>query len=345
MSWEFPAWDPVIVELFGPLGLRWYGLSYVVAFICAHLIMRRLAQLRFFSVEVEKVSDLIFYTIIGTIAGGRIGYALFYSPDRLNPAEFIKVWEGGLSFHGGLIGVVIALILYSRKNGLRPLRVTDVCALAVTPGILAVRMANFINGELYGRTTTADTFGAMQFPTDPAATQAFGLAGVEHTKREGELAIQYAVGHLEWEEVAPRLSEPVRALEDRLDWDVVRQSVPYRHPSQLWEGFGEGILIGLVLFAAFVLTRRKRKKPGFFGGIFLIGYGVVRFFIEFLRQPDAQFRDADDPLGTVLLGMTMGQVLCVGMIVAGVLMMTLPKPDPEPGPDAAAPPGGTPDPA
>ncbi len=321
--WDFPAIDPVLLDIPGPLDVRWYGLMYVVAFVCAQFIMARLQKAGFFKVEKEQVGDLIFYTVIGTIVGGRTGYALFYQQSLLNPVEFFQVWQGGLSFHGGLLGVAVAFWLFARKHSLPITRVGDICALAVTPGIFAVRMANFINGELYGRVTDKATWGSMQFPTDPAALHELGIADLP--KRPLELGIQYAYGKVEWDDVKGSFGPTADALKERLNWDAVRESVPYRHPSQLYEGFGEGLLVGLVLFVCYFLTRKKPWANGMYGGVFLIGYGAVRYAVEFLRQPDAQFRDADDPVGTVFLGMTMGQVLCAAMILAGAYLVFGPK--------------------
>ncbi|MCA8942438.1 MAG: prolipoprotein diacylglyceryl transferase [Planctomycetes bacterium] len=326
--WEFPAWDPVIVELYGGVALRWYGLAYVVAFFVAQSLMTRLQRDGFFRVEREQVGDLIFYTVIGTILGGRVGYALFYENELLHPGQFIQVWKGGLSFHGGLLGVVFAFALFARKRRLRVARLADVCALAVPPGIFCVRMANFVNGELYGRVCSAGTFSAMQFPTDDIALRRFGLLAPEIDNRARELGIQYAVGHLEWKDVADRLGPHAEQLEPLLDWDAVREFVPYRFPSQLYEGFGEGIVVGVLLWILYAKTRSKPLRPGRLGGVFLLAYGVIRWLIEFVRQPDRQFRDADHPIGTVFLGMTMGQLLCAGMIAAGLVMLLRPtKPD------------------
>src|SRR5690606_4667922 len=121
-------------------------------------------------VAPERVADLVFYCVIGTILGGRLGYALFYDQGLVDPLRIIRIWEGGLAFHGGLIGVTIALVLFAWKHRVPAGRVADAAALATTPGIFAVRLANFVNGELYGRVTSPDTFLAMRFPTDEKAT-------------------------------------------------------------------------------------------------------------------------------------------------------------------------------
>jgi phosphatidylglycerol:prolipoprotein diacylglycerol transferase len=165
----------------------------------------------------------------------------------------------------------------------------------------------------------------MRFPTDDRARAVLMLDRIGH-KRDEELAIQYAYGKVSWQDIEPSLhSETARGqaipwaeIRPRLEaWDSLKEEVPFRHPSQLYEAFGEGLLVGLVLLGVYLATRRRPLRPWAYGGLFALGYGVVRFGIEFLRQPDAQFRDVDDELGTVLLGMTMGQTLCAAMIAVG----------------------------
>ena len=295
-EWFFPAWDPVLLQI-GFLQLRWYSLMYVVGFVVGHWILTRLAKSGFFPVPAEKVSDLVFALILGVMLGGRIGYCVFYRPELIASWRLIAVWEGGLSFHGGLLGVVVTAIVWSRRQRISTWRLLDCLALAVTPGILAVRLANFVNGELYGRTTDASVPCAMRFPTDPVALQRLGIpagAGI----RERETAI-------------------MAAIEDGT-WAEIRDTVPLRHPSQLYEALGEGVILGLVMLVCYRVSRHRPWGRGVYGGIFALGYGAVRFVIEYFRQPDAQFRDPDDPLGTVLGPLTMGQVLCAAMILFGV---------------------------
>ncbi len=296
----FPCWDPVLLDLPGPLDLRWYGLMYIVGFIAGHFILVRLCRAKFLPIPEEKVGDLILWLVIGVMVGGRLGYSIFYSPEIWKtPLEVFALWKGGLSFHGGLLGVVVATIWLARKNKIPGPRMADAMALAVTPGIFAVRMANFINGELWGRITDESVPWAMRFPTDPVAVGLMGIGGGAIPDRDRQIQAAIAAGK----------------------WDAIRDQVPLRHPSQLYEGFGEGLLVGLTLLVVYRLTRKNTPAGGFFGGVFLIGYGTVRFFIEYYRQPDAQFTSANDPIGTVFLGMTMGQLLCSGMIAAGVLLI------------------------
>jgi len=345
MSFEFPCIDPVAIDVPGiGIDVRWYGLTYVAGFLAAQLILSRLAARRFLPVDRATASDLLFWAIIGVMVGGRLGFALFYDHELLDPVRIFQFWKGGMSFHGGLLGVFVAFILFARRHGVPWRRVGDCAAVAVTPGIFLVRGANFVNGELFGRTTSADTFGAMRFPTDPAAVQAMGLHEVPDM-RSRELARLYACGEREWEEIRPQLAEVPgldwEALRPRLDWDAVETLVPYRHPSQLYEGLAEGLLLGLVLFALLWLTRRRPLGAGAYGGVFLLGYGIARTALELVRQPDSQFVTPENPGGTVFLGLTMGQTLSSVMILAGLYFLLSARRDPA-DPAAAPPPASTP---
>jgi len=333
---QFPAWDPVLVEIPGlPIDIRWYGLMYVVGFAAGYQILLRLARSRFLPMDPDKVGDLIFYLVFGVLLGGRVGYALFYDQALLNPLELVQMWKGGLAFHGGLLGVIVALILFSRRHGLPAMRVADSLCLAGFVGVFAVRMANFINGELYGRVTSATTFLAMQFPTDEAAERLMGIQGLGLDMRSRELVIQVAFGHRTWDSIADQLPpdrpwDMVRAAVEgdgtRTGWEILSSQldaageplIPHRHPSQLYEGLSEGLLVGLLLWGVYFATRKRPLGRGAFTGLFMLGYAAARFCCEFVRQPDAQFRDETDPVGTVFLGLTMGQTLSLGMVVGGV---------------------------
>ena len=326
---EFPAWDPVLFDIPGlPIDIRWYGMMYVVGFVVGQFVLVRLARTGFLPVRPEIAPDIIFYCVFGVMLGGRTGYALFYDQSLLNPLEFVKVWKGGLAFHGGLAGVGVALWLFARRHGVSWGRLVDACALGVTPGIFAVRVANFVNGELYGRVTTRDTFGAMQFPTDPIALDLLGI-GDRWSMRARELCIQVAYGKREWAEVEPLLRQEAdgqrvdwAAMPAQLDWPRVaalvdrdgQPLVPFRHPSQLYEALGEGLVLGVVLWLVYRATRARPLAPGAYAVIFLLGYASIRWSLELVRQPDSQ-------LGIVFLGMTMGQLLSLGLVAGAIAML------------------------
>ena len=299
----FPWIDPVAIELPGPLDLRWYGVLYLVGFAAGYFVLRRLAREGFLRLKPEAVGDLIFALVLGVFLGGRIGYVLFYdlAATVRQPLEILRMWEGGMSFHGGLLGVSIAAAWFVRRHGLPYLNLGDALALGAPFGIFAVRLANFVNGELYGRVASADVPWAIRFPTDPVARRLLDAEGLPMRARE----------------------ERIEAAYDSGLWNAVREQVPLRHPSQLYEALAEGLLLGLILWGVFALARRRgfRLPDGTYGGVFLLGYGALRSLMELFRQPDVQFRGPGDPLGTVLGPLTMGQALSAFMIIAGLLLL------------------------
>ncbi|HEX8906437.1 MAG TPA: prolipoprotein diacylglyceryl transferase, partial [Longimicrobiaceae bacterium] len=206
----YPHIDPVALDLPGPLDIRWYGLGYMVGFGAAYLILRALARRGFLRLEPDAIGDLIFALVLGVILGGRVGYILFYDFARFvqHPLDIFKIWTGGLSFHGGMIGAILAGAWFARKQRVSWRNVGDGLALAVTPGIFAVRVANFINGELFGRVADKSVPWAMRFPTDPAALQAMSAAGLPMRAREQAIDLAYDTGL----------------------WRRIEPSVPLRHP-------------------------------------------------------------------------------------------------------------------
>jgi phosphatidylglycerol:prolipoprotein diacylglycerol transferase len=253
-----PEFDPIALQI-GPVAIRWYGLMYLLAFAAFYLLGRyRLSRADPASpiavLKPKDLEDVLFYGVLGVVAGGRLGYVLFYKPLYYlqHPLEALAIWQGGMSFHGGLIGVLVACAVFARHRGLRFLDLMDFVAPLVPVGLAAGRLGNFINGELWGRVT--DVSWAMVFPQSGSA-------------------------------------QP-------------------RHPSQLYQFFGEGLL----LFALLWWFSSRRRASGVVSGAFLIGYGVLRFLAEFAREPDAF-------LGLVLGPFTMGQLLCVPMVAAGLWLV------------------------
>ncbi len=283
----FPDLNPEIfsIDIGGvSLALRWYALAYVTGFLVGWWIVYRLMNRpglwpgETAPMEPARVEGLLTHVIIGVILGGRLGYVLFYQPGYYlgNPAEILRIWEGGMSFHGGFAGVIVAGLIFCRRHAIPALQVADAMALVAPIGIGLGRVSNFINAELWGRPTTMP-WGVV-FPGPQAQTCPWDWAG------------------------------PVCA----------------RHPTQLYEAALEGALLFAVL-AWLVWRRGWLKRPGAVTGVFVAGYGLGRFVVEFFRQPDAQFMTPDNPLGHVLalgpLGVTMGQVLSLPMILAGLFLI------------------------
>jgi phosphatidylglycerol:prolipoprotein diacylglycerol transferase len=249
---EFPHIDPVLISI-GPLSIRWYGLMYLLGFIFALWLANRRADKKGSGWTREKVSDLLFAGFLGVVIGGRVGYVLFYHFDLFidNPLYLFKVWTGGMSFHGGLIGVITAMFWYGRKNNRTFFNVADFIAPLVPFGLGLGRLGNFMNDELWGRVT--DVPWAVLFPSG---------------------------GYLP------------------------------RHPSQLYEFALEGVLLFIILN----IFIRKPRPDGAVSGLFLAGYGVFRFIVEYFREPDAHLGLFGDVI-------SMGQILSSPMIILGVLMM------------------------
>jgi len=250
-----PQFDPVALHIWGPIQVQWYGLMYLLGFVAGlYLGIWRAKRQSWRGFTPEQVSDLLFYIVLGIVLGGRIGYVLFYHLDLFlqNPLYLIRIWDGGMSFHGGFIGVVLAVVLFAKRRNMAIFTVGDFVAPLVPPGLFFGRLGNFINGELWGRAT--DVPWGMVFP------QVDGLT---------------------------------------------------RHPSQLYQMAGEGLVLFLLLWW---FSRKPRPRMAV-SGFFMVGYGVLRIAAEFFREPDAH-------LGFQALGfVTQGMLLSLPMILIGVFML------------------------
>ena len=249
----YPEIDPVAISI-GPLDIRWYGLMYLLGFVSGFLLLNYRAKKPNSGWNTEQVSDLIFYGALGVVLGARVGYVLFYNFDAFldNPLNMFKVWEGGMSFHGGFLGVLLAMWLYGRKIGKSMFEILDFGAPIVPIGLGAGRIGNFIGGELWGR------------PTD-----------------------------VPWGMVFPHVDSLAR------------------HPSQLYQATCEG----LILFCILWFYSSKPRPRYAISGVFAFFYGVFRFGMEFVRQPDAH-------IGFIAFGwLTMGQLLSLPMIFVGLFLV------------------------
>jgi phosphatidylglycerol:prolipoprotein diacylglycerol transferase len=248
----YPHINPVLISI-GPLAIRWYGIMFLVAFGGGWWLGRRRAARPRSGWKPTDVDDFAFFCSVGAIAGGRIGWVLFYGLTDIihNPLQALMIWQGGMSFHGGLIGAALALAFFARRRGRRIVDVFDFASALPGVGLFSVRVANFINGELWGEPTN-------------------------------------------------------------VPWAFVYEGVP-RHASQLYEAILEGLVLGSILWA-FTAKPRPRLAPT---GLFLMGYGIIRFCIEFVRVPDAN-------RGYLLLGwVTEGQILSTPMIFTGLALLII----------------------
>lgn len=259
LRWENLGLDPIALDL-GFFQLRWYSLAYLAGIVIGWWYLLKLVEQPGAPMARRHADDMVFYATLGILLGGRLGYVLFYRPEfyAANPGDIIRLWDGGMSFHGGVIGVSLGIVYMAWKNGLNWLRIHDYIACCVPFGLFFGRLANFVNGELWGR--ESDLPWAMVFPGG------------------GEVA---------------------------------------RHPSQLYEAGLEGILLGLILWFMFWKTD-ARYQPGKLVGTFLLGYGVSRFLVELVRQPDRG-------LENLSWGLSMGQTLTVPMILGGIFLIVTAK--------------------
>lgn len=252
----YPQIDPVALSL-GPLQIHWYGLMYLMGFGIGYLIL--LSRRSRLGLSKDQVGDFLFYCALGVILGGRMGYVFFYGFDRFanDPLWLFRIWEGGMSFHGGFLGVVLAVIVFAKQTGTPLLALGDYIAVAVPPGIFFGRIGNFIGGELWGRPVSNPDFAlGMVFPHVDALA---------------------------------------------------------RHPSQLYEATLEGLLLFVVLYV-FSMKPRPHMATA---ALFILGYGLARFSVEFFREPDID-------QGFILFDwMTKGQILTLPMIAAGAIMLAL----------------------
>ena len=252
----FPQIDPVIQ--IGPFGIRWYAMAYIAGLVLGWRMMRRLVVRTPAVAQPLQVDDFLTWATLGVVLGGRLGYVFFYQPSAFlaDPIRIVQVWTGGMSFHGGMLGVSIATFWFCRRNGIKLLPFADRLAVVTPIGLCFGRLANFVNGELWGRPAPDWVPWAMVFPTG------------------GDIP---------------------------------------RHPSQFYQALLEGVVLFAVLF---VLSRREAMlaRAGMLTGVFLTGYGLARITGEFFREPDAF-------LGFLPGGITMGQLLSIPMVLAGVWLI------------------------
>jgi phosphatidylglycerol---prolipoprotein diacylglyceryl transferase len=253
----FPGFDPVLVQV-GPLAIRWYALAYITALVVGWRLVRRLATRSPAVATPLQVDDFLTWATLGVVIGGRLGYVLFYQPGRFlaHPLEILQVWTGGMSFHGGMLGVAVAIAWYCRREHIPILGFADRISVVAPMGLGLGRIANFINGELWGREAPDWLPWAMIFPGGGP--------------------------------------------------------VP-RHPSQIYQALMEGLILFIITWT---LSRREsvRARFGMLTGVFLAGYAIARSVGELFRQPDAF-------LGFLIAGATMGQLLSVPMLVAGIFLI------------------------
>lgn len=282
---------------FGGFGIRWYGLSYLAGFVAGILLYRRLARQGYSDLRPDQVTDFITMgALVGVLLGGRLGYMLFYDPNRFfhDPLVFFRVWEGGMASHGGIIGMTLYTLWYARRHHLSFRNLGDNIVVVAPLGLFFGRCANFINGELYGRVT--GVFWAVQFPKE---------------------ILNYPPGQLDrlmakTSAINPAFADPDAVIAGAASSPALREllavEIGPRYPSQLVEASLEGLLLFALLWT---LRTGVRLADGVLTGIFFIAYALLRIFGECFREPDA----------SLTMGLTRGQFLSLFMIVIGLLFL------------------------
>lgn len=293
-------------------GIRWYGLSYLLGFLVGYWLIMRVASVGRTTLKAQYVGDLVVAMAIGIVVGGRMGYALFYNPSLFGPIDRFPWWgllalnEGGMASHGGLIGGIIACGFYSRRHQHSWPHMLDLLAFGTPMGLFFGRIANFINGELYGRPCSDDFALAVKFPQEMLNHPPVQILQLGERFLGAE-----AAGKFSRHEIAERLIEMIQGG-DQAVMEAVKPLLTTRHPSQLYEAVLEGLVVFLVLVALWA----KPRKPLVLGGTFCLVYGVLRIAVEFFRQPDHS-------IGFQALDLTRGQWLSILPVAAGIILLLI----------------------
>jgi phosphatidylglycerol:prolipoprotein diacylglycerol transferase len=324
--------NPFAIQFSEHFGIRWYGLSYMVGFICAYILIRWLVYRQRAGMNTNMVGDFITYVAIGTLVGGRIGYVVFYAPDLFLKfkAEFpfwgvFAVNEGGMASHGGMIGIVIACLFYARRSGVNFLYLLDLVSVAGPIGVFFGRIANFINGELVGRPAPDDFPYSVKFPQDITNWPTVDFSKLNSlvdvvdkvsVSREQWLGMleKFQFDALTRGQVYETLTKIVTEIQNGNTEvrDALAPLLTPRYPSQLIAAVGEGLLLFILLFFLW----RKGRKPGYIAASFIILYSLVRIGDEYFRMPDLA-------IGMQWFDLTRGQWLSIAMFFIGLAMMFL----------------------
>lgn len=293
--------NPFIFRIWGNFGPRWYGMAYVAAFACGFWLLRVLARRGYTQLRAEQVGDFITWAaLFGVMVGGRLGYVIFYRPEMLrDPLSIVRVWEGGMSSHGGMIGLIVFTFWYAWRHKLSWTNLGDNLVVVAPAGLFFGRCANFINGELYGRLTSVHW--AMLFPKEllDRANEA-----------EAERAVTAAM------RIDPRLTSP-EAIVETLHTnpqikEAIRPILTPRHPSQIYEALLEGVVLFMILW---LVRTRTRQPDGVLTGLFFVCYAIFRIVVEYFREPDA----------SLIAGFTRGQFFSFFLIAIGLAFIVAGK--------------------
>ncbi len=336
--------SPFAIQFSQSFGIRWYGLSYLAGFLTGYIIITWLSKNKLSPIPTEKVADLISYLAFGTMIGGRLGYCVFYAPDLLFSLDWVSlgplkvplwsalaVWKGGMASHGGIIGLGVASVLFARKYKIKVLHILDLATFGGAIAIFYGRIANFINGELYGRVCENKCFYPLKFPEE--MSRWMSVEGYSESLKSlysvvkgiGPLTLpsgtQLNPDSIQWNQwISTNSMYNIRVYVDFIKQKVadghqeITQALSLvlfdRHPSQLYQAFGEGLFVFVVL----ILVWRKARKPGVVASVWCVTYALMRILGEQFRMPDAQ-------IGYQFLGLTRGQVLSLAQLVFGIALL------------------------
>lgn len=331
----FHSLDPFIIQFTDNFGIRWYSMAYIIGFVMAYLLIKWLIRKNISPLSKNDAADFIIWVAFGVIIGGRLGYAIFYAPEIFTEfnSDFpywglLKIHQGGMASHGGIAGLTIAAILFAKRRGFSIYHCLDLTVFG-SLGIVFGRIANFINGELYGRVIEGKTFLAVQFPQEMLLW--VSQRKIEHLKDLSKVVTKIKTGistdiWQDWvyqfgshgsykAQIYSTIYSLIKACE-KGNKEVIaslKEIISYRHPSQIYQSLLEGLLpFLLVLF----LWKKKSLKPGMIGSIWALCYGFMRILGEQFRMPDAH-------LGFEALGLTRGQWLSIVMLICILIYFVL----------------------
>lgn len=309
--------DPFAIQFTETLGLRWYGLAYISGFLVAWASIRWMGQKKITPIQPTRVGDFMFAAIVGVLVGGRLGYCLFYDPPMFYTFtndfpwwKLLAIQDGGMASHGGMIGVAVAFVIWGKRNNIAALHLFDIGAMFATPGLFFGRIANFINGELWGRALpqeaqTSPPAWSVKYPTE--ITEVWLQNPEQHHDKLAQLEPLQSVvvgGNSFHQSIVNEMY-----VGNTLVIETVQPLLTAWYPSQLFQAVAEGPL----LFIAFIIIWWKPKKPGIIASSFLLIYGIARIATEAFRQPDDGV--------SLFVGLSRGQVLSVIMILLGALLL------------------------
>ncbi len=326
--------DPIILRIFGDLAIRWYGLGFIASFTIAYFVLQFLARKSRSPLPENRIFDVLLSLVMGVLLGGRLGYCILYEHSLLTSFDVsfpfwgvLRLTQGGMSFHGGLAGVLIATLLVcrgtkaldgTRTGKMSPLALFDALALATPFGIFIVRCANFVNGELLGKIVSPPgqdgPWWSVKFPHEITSGQQLQLSPEQSVQLENLIRTQALPTDTSLDMAANRLLERIFAGDSVLAAKL-GPFISARHPSQLYEALGEGLCVGLILWIAFVF----KPRVGIIGPLFMMTYALARFASEFWRLPDSHL------VHQHILGLSRGQFFSTFMFAlgAGVVIYSL----------------------